>query len=256
MAAPPPSADSRCFGDRKGEEDWEEGYWWRTNISLINWSHCRPLSTQSWLVSKARRVGHTPKADSLVWFMSVLMGISEEPPHSIVHWYGISIIPTPSILFSKRLVHSIAPCYWRALILWAALLFEISAKELQVSHRLDGMFNPLETHSPFPVGAGAGHSTIAALSLHPCASLQSLSLSWVFRGRSASLMPRVWGARLFLPCGRHIQALQMIIWGVPLFKVRQGKGIPVLPLGQWQCHLSISTVLPEASNSKNSRLLM
>ena len=168
MAAPPPSADSRCFGDRKGEEDCEEGYCWRTNIPLLKRSHCRPLSTQSWLVNKARRVGQTPKADSLVWFMSVLMGISEEPPHSIVHWYGISIIPPPSILFSKRLVHPLAPCYWRALILWAALLCEISAKELQVSHLLDGMFNPLETNSPFPVGAGAVHSTIAALFLHPC----------------------------------------------------------------------------------------
>ena len=111
-------------------------------------------------------------------------------------------------------------------------------------HLLDGMLNSLETHSPFPDGAGVGHSTIAAPFLHPCVSLQFLSLSWVFRGRSASLMPGVWDAHLFLPCGRHIQALQMSIWGVPLFEVREGKAIPVLPLGEWQCHLTTSTVLP------------
>lgn len=122
-----------------------------------------PLSPQYWLVSKARRVGQTPKADSFVWFMSVLVGISEEPPHSIVHWCGISILPTPSILSSKGLVHPTAPCYWGALSLWAALLCEISAKELKVSHLLDGMLNSLETHSPFPVGAGAGHSPVVLL---------------------------------------------------------------------------------------------
>lgn len=203
-----------------------------------------PLSPQSWLVSKARRIGQTPKADSFVWFMSVLMGISEEPPHSIVHWYGISILPTPSILSSRGLVHPTAPCYWGALILWAALLCKISAKELKVSHLLDGMLNSLETHSPFPVGAGAGHSPIAAPFLHPCVSLQFLSLSWCSGGRLASLMPGIWDAHLFLPCGRHIQALQMIIWGVPLFEVREGKAIPVLRLGEWQCHLTTSTVLP------------
>lgn len=205
-----------------------------------------PLSPRYWLVSKARRVGQTPKADFFVWFMSVLMGISEEPPHSIVHWCGISILPTPSILSSKGLVHPTAPCYWGALILWAALLCEISAKELKVSHLLDGMLNSLETHSPFPVGAGAGHSPIAAPFLHPCVSLQFLSLSWCSGGRLASLMPGIWDAHLFLPCGRHIQALQMIIWGVPLFEVREGKAIPVLRLEEWQCHLTTShnAILP------------
>ena len=67
----------------------------------------------------------------------------------------------------------------------------MSAKGLKASRLLEGTFNPLEIHGPFPVGTCAGRGTVAAPFLNPEVSLQFFSLSRVLKGRSASLMPGV-----------------------------------------------------------------
>lgn len=180
------------------------------------------------------------------------MGISEEPPHSIVHWCGMSILPTPLFILAT----TTAPTALGGPILGAALFMRNISKRAQVvSHLLDGMLNSLETHSPFPVGAGADIALLLLLFCTLCVSLPNSCPCLVSRGQISK--SDAWNMRCpsLSALWQTHPGFTMIIWGVPLFKVRGRKSNPCAPP-----EVSGNAILPQATmpsyHSENSRLLM